>query len=73
MSKDTVVPAFPYEGALYWFFADKRYWLAAEKGARKGGYYGSLYDLDSENIVPRATALVALFDKIVIAPAPWGK
>lgn len=64
-SIDVVIPAFPYEGALYWFFSERG--TQSYQGAHP--YYLTLYGPGHELIVPRATALAALFDKIILAPA----
>jgi len=62
---DKVVPGFPYEGALFWFFAGR-------KGDNyKGGhpYYVTLYGPDHQLLTSRATALSVLFDDIEFAGA----
>ncbi len=62
---DKVVPGFPYEGALFWFFSGR-------KGENyRGGhpYYVALYGPDHHLLTSRATALSVLFDDIEFAGA----
>jgi hypothetical protein len=65
MIPNKVVPAFPYEGALYWLYAERK------TDSYQGGhpYYLSLYGVNHDRIVPRASALACLFDEIVMTPA----
>jgi hypothetical protein len=65
MAFDKVVPAFPYEGALYWLFSGSG--TRSYQGSHE--YYKSLYGADHDKIVSRASALVCLFDEIVMTPA----
>jgi hypothetical protein len=62
---DTIIPAFPYEGALYWLFSERG--TPEYKGGHS--YYLSLYGPEHDRVVPRATALAALFDRLILAPA----
>ncbi|MFW6854900.1 hypothetical protein ACODYM_26770 [Burkholderia gladioli] len=60
----TVVPAYPYEGAIYW--------LLGEPTVRHGSshpYYATLYGVAPAKVLRRAGALVALFDRIELASA----
>lgn len=60
----TVVPAYPYEGAIYW--------LISETTVRHGHshpYYATLYGTEPDKVLPRAGALVSLFDRIELASA----
>lgn len=58
-----VIPAYPYEGAFFWFLADER--------ARNfnSNYYQTLYGPQKEGIAVRAAALSCLFPEIILAPA----
>ncbi len=62
---DKVVPGFPYEGALFWFFSGRK------DDSYSGGhpYYVSLYGPDHQLLTSRATALSVLFDDIEFAGA----
>lgn len=60
----SVIPAFPYEGALYWFFGE-----VTVRHSRTHPYYRSLYGPDVENTAVRAAALACLFERIVLARA----
>jgi hypothetical protein len=61
-----VVPGYPYEGSLYWLLGEGcvRHDLAA-KGL---GYYQNLYGTYPEQLKREASALVALFDTVEMAP-----
>lgn len=58
-----VIPAYPYEGAFFWFIADEY--------VRKhnSSYYQTLYGPQREGIAVRAAALSCLFSEIILAPA----
>src|SRR5688572_17194212 len=59
----TVVPAYPYEGALYWFLNE------STRHSLEHPYYGSLYGANPEIVAARAAALVSLFEDVRIGPA----
>jgi hypothetical protein len=60
-----VVPAYPYEGALFLLLDPQ-----AERRSRSGdGYYGALYGPESRHRIGIAASLAALFDKVAIAGA----
>jgi hypothetical protein len=65
MIPEKVIPAFPYEGALYWLFSSYKEPLN-EIGHP---YYQSLFGVDADRIVSRASALACLFEEIIMAPA----
>ncbi|MBC2696171.1 MAG: hypothetical protein HF982_13040 [Desulfobacteraceae bacterium] len=64
----TIIPGFPYEGALYWFFSERS--MSSYQGSHS--YYMSLYGPEHDKLVPRATALAALFERMILAPADAG-
>jgi len=59
-----VVPAFPYEGGLYWFFGG-----ATVRHPMRHPYYRSLYGLEPNAVVTRSAALACLFERIELASA----
>lgn len=65
MTFANVTPAFPYEGALFWLFAERR----TDSYEGEHPYYRNLYGPNHQLIISRASALACLFDMIVIAPA----
>jgi hypothetical protein len=65
MIPNRVVPAIPYEGPLYWLFAERA--TPSYEGTHP--YYLSLYGVNHDRIVPRASALACLFEEIVMTPA----
>jgi hypothetical protein len=64
MLSASLVPAFPYEGALFWFFGEVNTRYSNDRG-----YYSSLYGPDPESMAVRAAALACLFEKITMAQA----
>ena len=60
----SIVPAFPYEGGLYWLIGE-----TAKRHSTDHSYYRVLYGLQPEKEAVRAAALVCLFDRIEIANA----
>ena len=58
-----VIPAYPYEGAFFWFIADE--------SCRNftSNYYQTLYGPQRSDIAVRAAALSCLFPEIILAPA----
>jgi len=62
-----VVPGYPYEGAIYWLLGEGS--VLHDQSAKAPGYYQNIYGAKPEQIKREASALVALFDKIEIAPA----
>lgn len=59
-----VVPAYPYEGAIYWLLGEPTI-----RHPRSAPYYETLYGPTPESLLPKAGALVSLFDKIELASA----
>jgi len=49
---DAIVPAYPYEGGLYWLFGE-----VTTRHSLKHSYYRSLYGLEPEKVAVRAGAL----------------
>ena len=60
-----ITPGYPYEGALYWLFAEGR----ERNYSDHHPYYLSLFGPEPELLLPRSTALAALFDRVALAPA----
>lgn len=58
-----VIPAYPYEGAFFWFIADE---YVRKHNSR---YYQTLYGPQREHIAVQAAALSCLFPEIILAPA----
>lgn len=65
MVSDKIVPAYPYEGALYWLFSER----GGTSYTGSHGYYKSLYGLNHSVVLPKASALACLFDNILMTPA----
>jgi hypothetical protein len=63
----SVVPAYPYEGGLYWLIGEGT--VRHDKAAAADGYYKNIYGKNADDMSRRASALVALFDDIEIAVA----
>lgn len=63
----TVIPAYPYEGGLYWLLGEGS--VRHDRSAEGPGYYRNIYGAEPDNIMRQASALVALFDNIELAPA----
>lgn len=63
----TVIPAYPYEGGLYWLLGEGS--TRHDLSAIEPGYYRNIYGAYADDMSRRASALVALFDEIEIAPA----
>jgi hypothetical protein len=61
-----VVPGYPYEGALYWLLGEAG--VRHESSAKVPGYYQNLYGTKPDQVKREATALVALFDTVELAP-----
>lgn len=61
-----VVPGYPYEGSLYWLLGEGS--VRHDRAAEGPGYYQNLYGTKPEQIKREASALVALFDTVEIAP-----
>lgn len=62
-----VIPAYPYEGGLYWLLGEGS--TRHDLSATQPGYYRNIYGPHADEVSRRASALVALFDEIEIAPA----
>jgi hypothetical protein len=62
-----VIPAYPYEGGLYWLLGEGsvRHDASWEGGT---GYYKNAYGPQPEESMRHASALVALFEEIQLAP-----
>jgi hypothetical protein len=59
----TVIPAYPYEGAFFWFIA------AGRTHSTTHPYYRVLYGPESSKLQVRAAALTCLFPNVVLAGA----
>jgi len=59
-----VVPAYPYEGAIYWLLGEP-----TTRHSQSHPYYATLYGPKPEQVLPKAGALVALFQIIELASA----
>lgn len=66
LDRITVVPAYPYEGALLWLFQEA--FIGAD-WATGSGYYRALFGDGRRLHKARAGALCALFDEILVAGA----
>lgn len=64
---ETVVPAYPYEGAIYWLLGEP-----TTRHSQSHPYYATLYGLTPEQVLPKAGALAALFENIELASADHG-
>lgn len=62
----SVVPGYPYEGALYWLLGEGS--VRHDISASKPGYYRNLYGNNPDQIKREASALAALFDTVEMAP-----
>ncbi|WP_156814561.1 hypothetical protein [Burkholderia lata] len=62
----TVIPAYPYEGGLYWLLGEGS--VRHEESAKGPGYYRNVYGIDPTNMARQASALAALFEDIELAP-----
>jgi len=60
----SIVPAYPYEGGLYWLISE-----GTTRHSRSHPYYSVLYGLEPEKTFIRAAALSCLFDRIELASA----
>ena len=65
MIPDKIVPAYPYEGALYWMFSER----GGSSYTGSHGYYRSLYGEYHSAVLPKASALACLFEEILMTPA----
>lgn len=64
-SEAVLVPAYPYEGALFLLLDTQ----ALNRLGDANGYYGALYGPEAQNRIGIAASLAALFDKVAIAGA----
>src|ERR1700684_4275986 len=60
----SVVPAFPYEGALFSFFHE--YSGLPDYAANEGSYYDHLFGKDRKLYRNRSVALSCVFDEIIM-------
>jgi hypothetical protein len=67
MLPSTVIPAFPFEGAFYWFLG-----ASTTRHSLDHPYYKVLYSGAQLDPTAAKTGLLCLFDDIVIAPADHG-
>jgi len=63
MTTDRVVPAYPFEGALFWFLAGGR------PHSQSHPYYRVLYGNDPHSLSTKAAAVASLYPEISLAPA----
>lgn len=68
---NVIVPAYPYEGAIYWFFESYHRhggnWRKTFDGSHS--YYRTLYGAQHVKYVQSSLAISSLFDNIRLAPA----
>ena len=63
MTQDTVIPAYPYEGAFYWFLA------AGKAFSQDHPYYRVLYGPNPSALGTRAAAIASLYPNILLGAA----
>lgn len=61
-----VIPAYPYEGGLYWLLGEGS--VRHESSWQGMGYYKTAYGPNPTEAMRHASALVALFDQVQLAP-----
>ncbi|MDP1892170.1 MAG: hypothetical protein Q8K55_14850 [Gemmatimonadaceae bacterium] len=66
MTTTHVIPAYPFEGALFWFLSN------GQPHSIHHSYYKLLYGPDPQALASRAAAIVALYPEIRIAGADAG-
>jgi hypothetical protein len=63
MSSDTIIPAYPYEGAFYWFLSGGRAY------SQEHPYYRVLYGPSPNALSMRAAAIASLYPNILLGAA----
>lgn len=63
----TVIPAYPYEGGIYWLLGEGS--VRHDTAAEVPGYYRNFYGDNPGIVSQQASALIALFDKVELLSA----